>query len=80
MTTMSVSKPLTVTLPGTTCSPCRAGRRIDTPPSSFVRRSRPTSAPSSTGGESDATLPELKCMLETSPGPAEKTNVAECQF
>lgn len=72
---MSVCKPLTVTVPATTYSPCRASRRIDTPPSSFVQRSRPTSAPSSTGGESDATPPELKCMPGTSPGPAKKSYV-----
>lgn len=59
-------------LPATTCSLCRAGQRIGTPPSNLVRRSRPTSAPSNTGGESDATPPALRYMPGTSPGPAEK--------
>lgn len=58
--------------PGTTCSLCRAGQRTDTPPSSSVRMSRPTSAPSNTGGESAATLPVLQCMPGTFPVPAKR--------
>lgn len=42
------------------------------PPSNSARRSRPTSAPSNTGGESDAILPALECTPGTFPAPAEK--------
>lgn len=42
------------------------------PPSSLIQRSRPTSVPSNTGGEFDATLAVLQCMPETFPGPADK--------
>lgn len=62
-------------VPGTTCFLWRADQRICKPPSNFVRRSRPTSAPSNTGGESDTTLLALRYMPGTFPAPAEKAKL-----
>lgn len=67
----SEEKKMLSQLPVTICSLCRAGQRTDTPLSSSIQRSRPTSAPSNTGGGSDATPAVLRCMPETFPGPAD---------
>lgn len=50
------------------------------PPSSLAQMSGPTSAPSSKGGESDATLAVLQCMLGISPGPMRKCRLRGFDF
>lgn len=59
------------TSPVTICSLCRVGQHTGRPPPTLIRRSRPTSVPSSTGGGSDATPPVLQCMPGTFPAPAD---------